>query len=218
MTLHSISPRPRLRTVPIAWLALAALLAHAPAALAGVHTWDVNEVFSNADGTIQFVELREANGTANETGVGNGSLSSTQQTAFSFGQGAVAAPTSNKFYLVATQSFADLPGAPVPDVIIPAGKIPFFATTGSTVSFGAIDSWAFGAVPTNGTDSLSRLTGVGPNSPTNYAGDTGSVDASPPPSPVPSGSLGVRMIVGAMLLAGGLVAVMGRRGLGAGTA
>ncbi len=46
------------------------------AAVAGVHTWDVNEVFSNADGTIQFVELREAAGTANETGVGNGSLSS----------------------------------------------------------------------------------------------------------------------------------------------
>jgi hypothetical protein len=42
----------------------------ATAAFAGAHTWDVWEIFSNADGTIQFVELREANGTAFETGIG----------------------------------------------------------------------------------------------------------------------------------------------------
>ncbi|MFP6607219.1 MAG: hypothetical protein VCC19_11635, partial [Myxococcota bacterium] len=44
---------------------------HAGPALAGIHTWDVNEVFSNADGTIQFVELWEAAGGAGEVNVGN---------------------------------------------------------------------------------------------------------------------------------------------------
>jgi len=41
----------------------------APQARAGAHTWDVQEIFSNAAGTIQFVELFEANGTANEVNV-----------------------------------------------------------------------------------------------------------------------------------------------------
>ena len=140
-------------------------------AWAGIHTWDVNEVFSNADGTIQFVELFEANGTPGETGVGTGPFSSTTQS-FALSGGPVAPPTSNKFYLIATQGFADLPGAPTPDDIIPAGSVVFFNVAGDTVSFGAIDSWAFGAVPTNGTDSLDRLTGVGPATPTNYAGET----------------------------------------------
>ncbi len=152
----------------------------ATGAAAGIHTWDVNEVFSNADGSIQYVELWESGGGAGEINVGNGSISSDTQT-FSFGQGQVAAPTTNKFYLVATQGFADLPGAPTPDAIISAGKVPFFATGGDTVAFGGFDSWTFGAVPTNGTDALNRSSGTVANSPTNYAGTTGSVDASPPP-------------------------------------
>ena len=45
-------------------------------ASAGIHTWDVNEVFSNSDGTIQFVELWESAGGADETGVGNGTITS----------------------------------------------------------------------------------------------------------------------------------------------
>ena len=43
----------------------------APGAAAGIHTWDVHEVFSNADGSIQYVELWEANGGAGEVNVGN---------------------------------------------------------------------------------------------------------------------------------------------------
>jgi hypothetical protein len=154
--------------------------AYSGAASAGIHTWDVNEVFSNADGTIQFVEMFESGGGAGETGMGTGTLSSNTQS-FGLTGGPVPVPTSNKFYLIATQGFADLPGAPVPDEIIPAGSVVFFDTAGDTVSFGAIDSWAFGAVPTNGTDSLDRFLGVGANSPTNYLGTTGSVDASGAP-------------------------------------
>ena len=56
---------------------------HAGPALAGIHTWDVNEVFSNADGTIQFVELWESQGFTSEVGVGDGPISSdTQSFAF----------------------------------------------------------------------------------------------------------------------------------------
>jgi hypothetical protein len=171
------------------------------AATAGIHTWDVNEVFSNADGSIQFVELWESAGGAGETGVGNGSMSSST-TSFAIANGSVAPPTSNKFYLIATPAFAALPGAPVPDKIIPAASIPFFDTAGDTVSFVGVDSWIFGAVPTDGILSLDRITGQGPNSPTNYAGQTGSVDASGgggpdvPLMPLPMVGFGLLVVMG----------------------
>lgn len=188
---------------------LAGLWAAAPA-MAGIHTWDVREVFSNADGTIQFVELYEANGTAGEVGVGNGTISSTTQS-FTWSNGAVTGPTTNRSYLIATQSFADLPGAPTPDAIIPLSKIPFFNVAGDTVAFGGFDSWVFGAVPTNGTDSRDRATGIGPNSPKNYANATGSVNANPPNPTVPLASAPAIGLMTGLLLAAGFSILWSRR-------
>lgn len=179
----------------------------AAGASAGIHTWDVNEVFSNGNGTIQFVELWEANGTPGETGVGNGTITSSLQS-HSFGNGAVTAPTTNKHYLIATADFAALPGAPTPDEIIPAGKVPFFDTAGDTVAFGGFDSFVFGAVPTNGIDSLHKLTGVGVNSPTNYAGASGSVDASPGPPAIPFAPPTALWVALGVLMAGGVVSLL----------
>ena len=181
-------------------------------ASAGIHTWDVNEVFSNSDGTIQFVELWESAGGADETGVGNGTITSAANS-FAFGQGAVTGSTANKFYLLATQGFADLPGAPTPDAIIPVGSVPFFNQAGGTVAFLSFDSWAFGSVPTNGTDSLDRITGVGANSPTNYAGQTASVNAaSSPPSGLPISYPAVSVIAAGILAAGLVMARRKRNG------
>ena len=175
---------------------------YAPVASAGQHTWDVNEVFSSANGNVQFVELWEANGTPGEIGVGNQTVSSSSHS-FPMGAGAVASPTTHKHFLLGTAAFAALPGAPTPDVIIPAGFLPyFFNPAGDTVTYGPYDSWAFGSVPTNGTDSLDRISGVGPNTPTNYAGVTGSVDASGPPSiPATPGPIAL-IVVGGLLFAG----------------
>ena len=33
-----------------------------PVAQASFHSWDINEIFSNEDGTIQFIEMRETQG------------------------------------------------------------------------------------------------------------------------------------------------------------
>src|SRR5688572_68940 len=48
---------------------LIALLSAAvsPSAHGASHLWVFNEVFSNADGSIQFIELKECCGAANET-------------------------------------------------------------------------------------------------------------------------------------------------------
>lgn len=159
--------------------AAAVLMIFAGPAAAGIHTWDVREVFSNADGSVQFVELIDNGTGGGEINVGNGSITTNLQGTISWANGPVAAPTNGRSYLIATPDFAALPGAPTPDVIVAPINVPIFDNAGDTVSFGAFDSMTFGAVPTNGTDSLDDLTGVGLNTPTNYAGTTGSVDASP---------------------------------------
>ncbi len=74
-------------------------------AVAGGHTWDVNELFSNADGTIQFIELREANGTPNEVNT-QGKVMSSDAKSFTITVGPLDPPTSNKHFLIATASFA----------------------------------------------------------------------------------------------------------------
>ena len=175
--------------------------------LAGSHTWDVNELFSNPDGTIQFVELWEANGTPGETGI-NGHTMSSDAESFIINGTVPTAPTTNKFYLLATQAFADLPGAPVPDMIIPAGSVPFFNVNGDSVSYEPWDTMTFGPgdLPTDGIMSLNFDLTTGVNSPTNYNGDTGSVDASPPGPVVPAVSTwGVILLVGLVACAGTMI-------------
>jgi hypothetical protein len=91
-------------------------------------------------------------------------------------------PTSLRHVLIATQSFADLPGAPTPDYIIPAGMLPFFFDpNGDLISYVPWDSWSIphGWVPLDCVQSLTRPFSIGPPSPTNYAGQTGAFDACP---------------------------------------
>jgi len=181
-------------------LSLVLLIAPMSPAFAGAHTWDVNELFSNADGSIQFIELREAGGGNLEAGVGGHTVTSNTKT-FTIPSN-VASPTGFKTILFATASFAALPGAPAPDHIISAG---FFALNGDTVRYNPYDLLTFGAgaLPTNGILSLNRNLSTGVNSPRNYAGVTGTVDASPAPPGVPDGSAGsIPMTVEALDAAG----------------
>ncbi len=179
-------------------VAAAGLVASSAPALAGSHTWDVWEVFSNADGTIQFIELHETNGTNFEIGLG-GHLMISHPSGNSFTiTHSVASPTAGKFFLLATAGFQALPGAPTPDDIIPAHFIAI--PSDSSVEYNPWDTGTFGAgtIPTDGIHSLSRqvVNGafvVSTNSPTNYAGNSLSIDASPPPPGVPDGQTGTAM-------------------------
>jgi hypothetical protein len=178
-------------------------------ASAGIHTWDVREVFSNHDGTIQYVELFDAGtapGGGAETGVSGGTISSGTQT-HTWSSPAVAPPTNGKSYLIASATFAALPGAPTPDAIIPADKMPFFSISGDTVAFGGFDSFVFGAVPIDGINSLTDGVGVGPNTPRNYAGVQGNgIDAGGPPQ-VPTASFWMTAGLFASLAAMGISAL-----------
>jgi len=150
------------------------------AAYAGEHTWDVWEVFSNADGTVQFIELRETNGGTAENGV-NGNVVSVSPSGHSVTiPNPVVGNTAFHSFLIATPGFAAQPGAPTPDLTLPIGTINFIvAATDTSATFAPWDTatWPVGTLPTDGVHSLSRTATNGPLSvqnatPTNFAGQT----------------------------------------------
>jgi hypothetical protein len=135
------------------------------------HAWQVNEVFSNADGTIQFVEL--FSGSEGHTRIGGFEVFSDDDTSnlnhaqFTF-PGDLAGSTLNKYLLLATPDFQNAFGIP-PDYLIPAG---FLVTGAGTVQYeSSFLSWA-GTIPMDAAAATPR----------NFADATGvfSVDTRPP--------------------------------------
>lgn len=160
------------------------------------HTFVINEIFSSADGTVQFVELREAQGADGQQFLAGHTLTVTQggtTRTFTFATNLPGATTANRFVLMATQAFANL-NAVAPDYILPPN---FLFANGGTLNFADVDVVVYTALPTDGRSSINRALASAVNSPTNFAGATGSINlaAAPagPPSAIPS-------LSGAMLL------------------
>jgi hypothetical protein len=151
-----------------------------PIAHATFHSWEINELFSNADGSIQFIEFLEVDGKDDshllfsDTAVLTSTDGiTTNMMTFSTD---LASGTANKFFLIATAAFASTNGAVMPDYIMDDG---FLFTAGGTVDFGlGVSEIMHGILPTDGILSLNAILSTGTNSPTNYAGDTGSVAAT----------------------------------------
>ena len=148
-------------------------------AQAAFHLWTVRELYTNLDGSQQFIELFCPS--AGQTVVGGQVLSVTDQagtTMHTFTVPAnVSGSTTNRAYLIATSGFAAAAGAVTPDAAIPSG---FLFPAGGTISFFGSNSGAYTALPTNGI--LSRAfpgTTNQTNSPQNYAGQIGQVVPEP---------------------------------------
>ena len=154
-----------------------ALLAAGPA-WGNSHLWRISELFSNADGSVQFIEMQEIGGSDIEFELADKwFITNSKQFVF---PNDLEPGTAFKRFLMATQGFAALPGAPTPDFIIPDA---FFNPAGDTLLYFVYDSFTIpsGSLPTDGTQSMQRSDlATGPNSPTNYAGGSGSVVSTPP--------------------------------------
>lgn len=174
-----LRPTPRARSLRWAVCALVAIaLAPAGAAHAKSHLWRFTEFFSNASGSVQFIEMFvfDPAGTQ-ETQFQNKVLSSNAHD-FVFPNNLPPENTFNRWVLIATPDFADLPGAPTPDFIIPAG---FFDPSGDEIRYrNTIDIFTIapGAMPTDGIHSLLTDQSTPLNTPTNFAGVEGTVNAN----------------------------------------
>ncbi len=148
-------------------------------ASAAFHLWSLAELYSNADGTVQFVELAALTGgqqfVAGHTLVVESSGSTTRF--FQFPSN-LPGDTAGHRMLVGTEGFAAL-GVVTPDYIVPNG---FFPLANGTIDFAEGSStWTYGTLPTDGTLSLLRNGSTATNSPRNFAGVTGTITPSAPP-------------------------------------
>lgn len=153
------------------------------------HIFHINEIYSNADGSVQFIEfMGDADGQHIWAGHFITSTDGVSTNTFPINTNLPNAATNNRAVLVATQGFADL-NIVTPDYIIPNG---FLFTTNGTVNFPGMDSINYIQLPTDGILSLNG-DGVttGTNSPANFAGQTGSI-----PSNVISGTDGADSLTG----------------------
>jgi hypothetical protein len=152
---------------------IASLLAHE--GQASFHAWAISEIYSNADGQVQFVELF-----CDETG--ENSLSGQrlycsrglQTNIYTFPSNP-SGDTFNKRVLLATSTFSIQPGAITPNYILPNN---FLFLTNGRVNFANVDSLNYTNLPTDGRLSLLRSGNrfvVATNSPQNFAGHAGSL-------------------------------------------
>ena len=159
------------------------------------HLWEISEIYSNADGSVQFIELfTERSAETLVTGTFLRSAGSAQD--FDFPTD-LTGSTQGRQLLVATAAFAAQPGAVTPDYVMPDA---FVHTSGDTISFWSDgsyffpalmwDSFAFGGatpLPTDGILALARAHGSttiasAVNSPTNFSGQMGSLVVPEPGS------------------------------------
>jgi hypothetical protein len=193
----------------IACAAVATVLAVAGAAHAKSHLWRFTEVFSSADGSVQFIEMRVFDPAGTGEWVINGMELKSNANAYYFPNDLPQENTFERWMLVATQAFADLPGAPAPDFIMPEN---FFDPADDRLVYRQhrdILTIPAATMPTDGIHSLEREFSTGDlstpiNSPTNFAGETGSVIV---PDPVPSVSPWGLSLGALLLLASGFLAL-----------
>ena len=173
-----------------AWIA-AILLVAAATARAEYHTFQIEQIFSSADGAIQFVVMHEAFGENGENlWMGNQLTIGAKSFTFNknlpggtsggyYGMG-TPSPTANKRVLIATQGFAAL-NLVTPDFVVPNGFLP---TGGGTLNYAGVDSVTFGALPTDGVKAINRNGAVIQNVATNFAGQSASVTVAGPAAPI----------------------------------
>jgi hypothetical protein len=166
------------RIFPIA-LALTLGMSIAPAR-AEFHLFRIDQVFSNADGTIQYVVMVETSGSNGEGFWRNRKLETTSlagaKQEISFPSDLPSQLTASRKVLIATSGFAAL-NLVTPDFTIPSGFIP---VGGGTLDYASgIDRVTFGALPTDGATAITRNGTPVAATPTNFAGVSATVNLGP---------------------------------------
>ena len=156
-------------------------------AQATFHLWRMTQFYSNADATVQYVELVAL--AANQQYISGHTITARQgstshsytftrdlpgQSATSTGNGYYGTVTSYRSMVIATQGFAAL-GVVAPDYVVPNG---FFFITNGTIDYAGADVFSYAALPTDGSLALNRDGSTALNRPMNFDGMSGTIIAS----------------------------------------
>jgi hypothetical protein len=180
---------------------------------AASHLWRFSEFYSSPDKHIQFIEMQEIGGSDDETRIQahwyatnsfNQSHTQLLGTPLPYG-------TAHKKFLVGSVSYAALPGVPAPDYVVPDGII---EPSGDTIVWWFYQTLTIppNTMPSDGRNSLRVIDPANPgsgfstgiNTPTNFAGETGSVLLA---APVPATSPWAVVSITVLLLAGSALAL-----------
>ena len=160
--------------------ALICLLLGTSAASASFHLFRIEQIYSNSDGTVQFIVLHESFGANGEnlwsgqtlTSSGSGSTKS-----ITFSTNLPSSNTAGRRVPIATPGFAAL-GLVTPNYTIPNGFLPL---ANGTVNYAGVDQVTYTSLPTNG-NAIDRSGTPIANLATNFAGTVASVPATPAPT------------------------------------
>jgi hypothetical protein len=151
------------------------------------HLWRITEIYSNASGTVQFIELKESEGDDLEFHLNEfGMYIETLAHKWYFPTN-LDGPTGHRYMLIATPAFASISGAPTPDYLIDPNMVPYFFNPGlDSITFrNDLNAFSFKILtpqllPLDGVNSLNYPVDggnptVGPNSPTNFSRETNQI-------------------------------------------
>jgi serralysin len=146
--------------------------------------WTIAEIYSSADGSVQFIELSTHPAAGGLLGAGyqfnSQNSSATQSHSYATGVSQFSGG-GFQYLLFATSGFTQLPGAITPDYIIPNNFL--FSSSGNlnvqTISGQFGSSLIYSALPTDGLNGLNASGSVVPATAINYAGQ---IFAVPEPS------------------------------------
>ncbi len=161
-------------------MAAAGIFLTVNAAQAAFHLWSVTEVYSSADGSVQYVKL--ATGSDLENGVGGHAITCVGPAgshSFTFTNPLPSSATAGKTFLIGTPNLATVPGGVSPDYVF-TNAVPFlFINGGGATSVGITGSFVTPASYTSlPTDGQTALTGTGSsvtNLPKNFSGQSNSI-------------------------------------------
>ena len=150
------------------------------------HLFRIDQVYSNADGTIQYVVLRESTGSNGEYFLAGVHLETTNaggvKQTFAFPVNLPSAATASRSVLIATSGFTAL-GLVTPDYTIPSGFVPL---TGGKLEYASgIDQVTLPALPTDGATAVDHSGHPVTARPKNFAGDSATITALPPQAATP---------------------------------
>jgi len=157
-----------------------ALLSMSGQARAATTTWKINELYSNADRSMQFVEF--TNAFSGQMLVGGSTVTafnsdSSLSVVFTIPSD-LGGNTAQKTFLIATPGFGSIPGGVPPDFVFTT--VPFLFPDSGSVVFSGGDGVQYANLPFDGRASLVRsgsssMVFSDANSPKNFLGQIGSV-------------------------------------------
>ncbi len=161
----------------------------AAGAPASYHLFQVEQIYSNVDGSVQFIVLHETGGQNGENFLKGKALKVTRAgvtKSFLFPDNlpggecdfysCSASPTANARVLIATPGFAAL-GIVTPDYTLPG---PFLPVEGGVINYADVDVVGYAALPTDGVHALSRNGTPIQNVATNFSKSSASVTPGSP--------------------------------------